>query len=201
MNLREFASNDIKSITRLNEEDQVSSKIVKILGIEWDTVNDSFSVKTKFEESEKTTKRTVLKTIASAYDPMGWLTPAMLKAKIFFQRLWKEKINWDDQLNKELSKDWKAIGRNWNHRIEMPRRLFANKTEKFELHLFADASKEAHGAVAYLKNTQEKEARLIFAKSRLNTYDNKVNLKVGVTSSSFSGKNGLILETGTGKQH
>lgn len=48
-------------------------------------------IKTNFEEMTKYTKRIVLKTIAFTYDPMGWITPAMLKAKIFFQRLWKEK--------------------------------------------------------------------------------------------------------------
>ena len=65
---------------------------VHALGIFWDPVRDEFrfaapSVKT----DQCVTKRQVLSTIAQLYDPIGWLGPLTVTAKIILQDLWKNR--------------------------------------------------------------------------------------------------------------
>ncbi|GFV71184.1 uncharacterized protein TNCV_410671 [Trichonephila clavipes] len=40
----------------------------------------------------------VLSTIAKIFDPVGLMTPVISKAKIFLQRLWRSKLEWNDLL-------------------------------------------------------------------------------------------------------
>ncbi|XP_018407447.1 PREDICTED: uncharacterized protein LOC108783389 [Cyphomyrmex costatus] len=44
------------------------------------------------------TKRKALSTIAKLFDPLGFLSPIIIIAKIFIQELWTLKIGWDDPL-------------------------------------------------------------------------------------------------------
>ena len=46
-------------------------------------------------ETLKLTKRNILKVSASFYAPLGILSPVVIQAKIIFQLLFKEKIDWD----------------------------------------------------------------------------------------------------------
>lgn len=39
-------------------------------------------------------KRIVLQTIASVYDPLGFLGPFIIKAKIITQQIWKANFGW-----------------------------------------------------------------------------------------------------------
>ena len=56
----------------------------------------------KFDNSMTvTTKTQVLTTIASFFDPLGYLTPTTVKMRLFLQNLWIQKKGWDDQLENE----------------------------------------------------------------------------------------------------
>ncbi|XP_057296720.1 uncharacterized protein LOC130625638 [Hydractinia symbiolongicarpus] len=118
MNLREWLTNSDKVNKKIDPEDQVKSKITKVLGLVWNTITDELSISTKRINSDKlgTTKREVLATIASVYDPLGMLTPGTIKMKIFLQELWENNIGWDDVLEpkdqetrKELIKHLQAL--------------------------------------------------------------------------------------------
>lgn len=53
----------------------------------------------KFEESSQIlTKKHISSRVAQIFDPMGWLAPAVITAKIFLQSLWLLKCDWDDKL-------------------------------------------------------------------------------------------------------
>ena len=54
----------------------------------------------------KWTKRTVLKALASSFDPLGFLVPVNLPRKIFFQSLWKNNKTWDEEIE---SQKWNII--------------------------------------------------------------------------------------------
>ena len=75
MNLREWLSSSPEVNRNILPEDQVESKVTKVLGMVWNTQSDELSITTKkFEIAEPaTTKRQVLATIASIYDPLGMM--------------------------------------------------------------------------------------------------------------------------------
>ena len=84
-------------------------KHVPILGIDWHPSTDCFSfhiaevlIKLPF------TKRSVLSRIARLFDPMGWLAPIVITAKIIMQALWLLKFGWDEELPLHISNRWQT---------------------------------------------------------------------------------------------
>lgn len=77
--------------------------MVKVLGMNWDTIADefffNFSDLYNYGKSLPTTKRSVLKLSAKTFDPIGFLTPCTIEAKIFFQELCLGKVDWDSELD------------------------------------------------------------------------------------------------------
>ena len=67
----------------------------------WNTNVDKLSISTKKLEIQQpaTTKREVLTTLASLYDPLGMLTPFTINIRIFIQNLWGKGLDWDDKLD------------------------------------------------------------------------------------------------------
>lgn len=68
----------------------------KVLGLLWNPQLDCFSVTVN---SNIYIKRNVLSSFAQMFDPLGFISPA----KIFMQKLWICRLNWDDLLSIELS--------------------------------------------------------------------------------------------------
>jgi len=63
----------------------------------WNPTNDWFQVKINTIQAQTTkstasTKRKVLATTASIFDPLGLLSPAIFAYKIFQQKLWQDKL-------------------------------------------------------------------------------------------------------------
>ena len=126
-------------------------------------------------ESNLTTKRTILRNIASIYDPIGIASPALIPARKLFQESCRRKLGWDDPLPADLLKIWNDWVENIKQLVhyKVPRclKLFAIHT-CVELHMFCDGSLTAYGAVAYLKFRYADEAKdasvsLLASKSRL----------------------------------
>ena len=44
--------------------------------------------------------------IARIFDVLGLMAPVIVKAKIILQRLWEEKVLWDDTVPKHLKEVW-----------------------------------------------------------------------------------------------
>ena len=123
----------------------------------------------------KVTKRTVLQSLASIYDPLGLINPVVIEFKLFFQKLCKMKLDWDTPLPSELLQEWQSLVNGLAELDEISfDRYFGIKDrtdlQSIELHGFSDASDRAYGACAYVcfrysdgtcKNS------LVTAKSRL----------------------------------
>ena len=63
-----------------------------------DRLSTSTSKALKELKSGTPTKRKLLRGVASIFDCCGILAPICMNAKILFQKLWKDKIGWDDPL-------------------------------------------------------------------------------------------------------
>ena len=85
-------TNDLNSEKELNfAKEHLGTKAneTKILGFNWDKQRDTFRVEIP-TESQGLTKRNILKTLASIYDPLGFISPVLLIGKILFRNLWFE---------------------------------------------------------------------------------------------------------------
>lgn len=95
--------------------------------------------------------------IAQIYDPLGWLEPLIVKAKIIMQRLWQLKCDWDETVNNETYAMWTQ----WRSKIDclesiyIPRRALGDDTIKVELYGFCDASEDAYGTCLYLRSISD----------------------------------------------
>ena len=89
------------------------------------------------------TKRTVLKTVAKVFDPLGFLIPIQLKKK-FFQKLWKKGLDWDEKLDNIELENWKEIILDLGT-VTIERKLVETiPRSKIDLHVFVDASALAY---------------------------------------------------------
>ena len=92
--------------------------------------------------------------MASLFDPLGLISLVIVFAKILFQQVCKQKIDWDANFTEETLKWWDA----WCHdliktrEIVTPRCIYQHPIEEVvecSLHGFGDASKRAYCAVIY----------------------------------------------------
>lgn len=109
--LRKWASNCPSLVDDINPDDHglASDKLfsenenLKILGFAWNPDSDSFRFQTSLSSQSIHTKRSILSIIARIYNPLGWVTPIIITAKIFIQKLWLHGCSWDDEVPEELS--------------------------------------------------------------------------------------------------
>jgi hypothetical protein len=101
----------------------------------------------------KFTKRNVLKKTATVFDPLGFISPFIIRAKLLIQQAWLETIAWDDELPSSLRKKWEQ----WHNelpelqQVKIPRCLKDNESivQETSIHTFTDASQKAYTAVDY----------------------------------------------------
>ncbi|KFM62154.1 hypothetical protein X975_06179, partial [Stegodyphus mimosarum] len=154
----------IKEGIECEESPQISearNPPLKVLGVAWDNQNDSiyFDVKNliTFLSKQVNTKRFVLQAIGRIFDPVGLLSPFVLRIKIILQQIWVLALDWDDELPENLCSVWKKWCKEVSSldEIGIPRYYFSaignSDVERIELHCFSDASKKAYGTVAYLR--------------------------------------------------
>ncbi|GIX67966.1 reverse transcriptase [Caerostris extrusa] len=133
---------------------------LKVLGLVWNLEEDMLRVDvTSLLESFKfleNTKRSVLSTAAKVFDPVGFLSPFVVRNKRLMQEIWERGLDWDSKLPEDLESKWKK----WCVEIEVlcemkiERCYFSNvvgKLDSVEVHIFSDASIVAYGAVAYFR--------------------------------------------------
>jgi hypothetical protein len=113
---------------------------------------------------------------AKVYDPLGHFSPVIVAAKLFIQRLWKRSAAWLDDLTEEETVEWNQWLENLPlmHLLKFPRVLKKGLPETFEsiqLHVFADTSKVAFAAAAYIRMLYKDGSvytNFLMAKSKIN---------------------------------
>ncbi|KRZ41508.1 hypothetical protein T4C_2993 [Trichinella pseudospiralis] len=149
----------------------------KTLGVSWNPQEDELTFRPPelAASQNQETKRDLLRTATSVFDPLGGLTPFTVRAKQMFQSLWQNGMAWDDNLPAEVELQWRVwkLELNELHCIAMPRAYFPfSPTEacRLELHGFGDASEAAYAAVVYLravKTPDDVRVSFVTAKSRV----------------------------------
>ena len=176
MNLRQWTSNSAALNRKAQEDNTEAAQTTKILGLTWNSTCDmlSLSLEKMIRETEnikRLTKRSALSFASKLFDPLGFVEPITVKAKIMIQDLWKQNISWDEDLSNEQKEQWLTwIGDISSlTSIEVPRPYFLTNISEKQLHIFCDSSKLAYGAVAYLRGTSGNKTYTAFlmAKTRV----------------------------------
>ena len=78
-----------------------------MLGLQWNTFDDILSLKSlNFDLPSVVTKRIVVSLSSKMFDPLGFMSPVSIKAKMFIQDLWSQNIGWDTPLDNDLVTIW-----------------------------------------------------------------------------------------------
>ena len=107
MHARKWLYNSPQVLSAIPVEDRESEidldsgevPTVKTLGILWRAKEDIVSFPSNPpEENQIITKRSFLRTIATLFDPLGFLAPFIIRAKVVMQEIWRKGFGWDDEL-------------------------------------------------------------------------------------------------------
>ena len=132
----------------------------KLLGVGWDSCSDElhFNFLELTDQASKfpPSRRSLLKVTASIFDPLGILSPFVVKLKILFQTLCCQCTDWDQPLEGECLREWNKFLSEFRilNGARVPRCYFqkGRVLRLSELHGFSDASEHAYAAVLYLRN-------------------------------------------------
>lgn len=170
MELREWEHTVVEGCTDEQSKEEWSS----VLGMKWNKKRDTISCATLPVVEEKMTKRNLLATINKIFDPLGFLSPAMIFPKITLQTTWNQKLNWDDELPGDLVTQFKKWSQQLFHlaNVEIPRCMKGydyNDESTMQVHVFNDASQFAYATVMFLRVETEGNVsvQLIQAKTRV----------------------------------
>ena len=184
-NLRKFVTNSKHIQEKIDQEEGITNTILattssdetytkstlgmtqipldgeqKVLGIRWNVSSDCFVLSIQdiahLAKQTEPTKRHIVSVIGKIYDPLGYLSPVVVKFKIFFQELCESKVGWDQPLTGVLLGKWNFLASSiqGNYQIAIPRYIFegiSQIVEAYRLQGFCDASTKAYGAVVYLQ--------------------------------------------------
>ena len=169
--LHKFSSNDQSVIERL-PADRVSKDTASVdvnlhiyehaLGMKWSTKTDTLHVNADLPD-RPLTRRGVLSSVSSLYDPVGLISPVILKGKHFVKALCGDGLSWDEPVPEHIAADWiqwkKDISALTD--IAVPRCYVpstgpnTSKVREYQLHHFSDASTTGYGQASYLRAIDE----------------------------------------------
>ena len=151
-----------------------SLPVERVLGVEWNIKSDSFKFKMVLKD-RPLTRRGILSTVRSVYDPLGMLSPVVLTAKRIMRDLCRRGIGWDDAVPESVAKEWLE----WLQQLHLLERLELNRCFKppgfgevtlAQLHHCCDASEHGYITVTYLllkdKNSEVHSA-FVMGKARV----------------------------------
>nr|XP_012221303.1 PREDICTED: uncharacterized protein LOC105671592 [Linepithema humile] len=178
--LRKWASNCEAALTGINPDHKLhrsqhswKTEGHSTLGMRWYPSTDTFTFTIQPRTLTEFTKRRVLSETARLFDPLGWLAPVVMRAKILIQSAWLRQLDWDTPLPSADAHQWQRFLSELPSldRIRVDRWLGTSSSEEThtELHGFADASERGYAAAIYLRVSRRAATttRLIIAKSKV----------------------------------
>lgn len=184
LRLHKFISNNENVLKSLPQEECADSVknlslalgeplMERALGVQWCVSSDEFQFRITVKEHPMT-RRGILCTVASVYDPLGFVAPFILKGKQILQQLCQERFGWDEPLSDHLRMQWESWLQDLQNlsQVRIKRCLLPENTnvKQYELHHFADASVTGYGQCSYLRTVTSNgdvNCALIMGKARV----------------------------------
>ncbi|KAL2083621.1 hypothetical protein ACEWY4_021394 [Coilia grayii] len=146
----------------------------RALGLQWCVQSDAFKFNITISERAHT-RRGILSMVSSIFDPLGFLCPLTLPAKLLLQELCRQSFGWDVPIPNTLSEQWTK----WINSLtqiadfKVPRCFKAQDFGELvhsQIHHFSDASELGYGTVSYLRMVNAKgqvHVAFLIAKARV----------------------------------
>ena len=183
MEARKWVSNSKQVLAAIPEEHRASELLIqdtdqpmsKTLGLSWFSEEDTLSVPASPRSTTRPiTKRNVLKKIATVFDPLGLISPVVIRGKQLLQTLWGRGYDWDDEILDDVANEIQS----WFDQllaiaqVKVPRCIrLPVRVASFKLVTFVDASTRAFGAAIYARFEYEPPhpptCRLLASKSKV----------------------------------
>ena len=156
--------------TYAKEQLGVKPNEAKLLGFPWNKREDTLAVSFK-GDSAGTTKREVLKSLASVFDPLGVASPTVLVGKRIYREACDQRLPWDAVLPEKLDKQWDNFRKSLPDEVKIPRSLASAKepVRGIDLQVFSDTSGTGTAVAVYAVIHQDSSTNqgLVTAKARL----------------------------------
>jgi len=129
--------------------------VQRSLGTYWCIESDTIGFRIKLKD-KPLTRRGILSTVSSVYDPLGIVAPVILVGKQLLQELCHDGIDWDDSVPSHVHSQWEK----WRSELPLLEKIMIPRCVKapgfgepivLELHSFSDASDVGLGQVTYLR--------------------------------------------------
>lgn len=167
----EFKAEDVgdKQVVSIEKEcssdaEERNKHCHNVLGLLWNSQSDMLTFEfseiiAKAETKRVLTKRVILRTVA----------------RVMFQQLCKDKLQWDDELDQSLQDKWRTFLTNLKQVQEIcVDRCYAKEFDhqtasSIQLHGFGNASNEAYGASTFvtIESGSETHCQLVTSKTRV----------------------------------
>ncbi|GFV00279.1 DUF1758 domain-containing protein [Trichonephila clavipes] len=178
--LRKWNSNSTEFLAQFSEHSSHDARVEfskdsnessKVLGLFWNSSNDTFGFQPSLELTPPLTKRRILSESSKIFDPLGLLSPCTVFMKIFYQKLWLTKTDWDSPIPQQLTEDWLRFQKAFNaiNYLTVPRWVILTADNIVELHGFADASSLAYASAIYCrqKHNGKIKVQLLVSKTKV----------------------------------
>ncbi|XP_011861230.1 PREDICTED: uncharacterized protein LOC105558252, partial [Vollenhovia emeryi] len=176
--LQKWNSNCTKLLPSSNQETSADVEIEpsssKILGLVWRPGSDTLHFSPGIPCVPTFTKRAIASDIARLYDPLGLISPVVIRAKVLLQELWLLKIEWDETLPTDVQERWSAFRQQLRQLepLSIPRwvGILRSDAPRIEIHGFSDASQLAMAAAVYTRILADNDTgfvQLVCSKTRV----------------------------------
>lgn len=140
--------------------------VERALGLQWCAESDKFMFRTLVKERPQT-RRGILSVVSSLFDPLGFLAPFSMSAKLMLQELCRRNLKWDEQIPSLFAKHWS----DWLSDLQRIKDFKVDRCLKptvfgtsvaVQLHHFSDASEVGYGTASYLRLTEGEKVHVSF---------------------------------------
>ncbi|XP_043220532.1 uncharacterized protein LOC122380948 [Amphibalanus amphitrite] len=148
--------------------------VQRTLGVQWNVETDTLSIEVR-PRDKQVNRRGILSVVSSVFDPLGLVSPFVLKGKLLLRDLCRGNFGWDEPVPEVIVKAWKEWMRSMLalENVSVPRCYVHEGLRDdmtVELHHFSDASSVGYGQCSYLRTVASDgtvSCSLIVSKSRV----------------------------------